>query len=81
MITIHVAWKTLDIRSGSPIVAGGVIWNIDFEGGYLYGFSPRDGSVRIRSRVGVSGHFVSASASKGRLLVPAGKYLLVYTGV
>ena len=79
--SLHVAWKTLDIRSGSPIVAGGVVWNIDFEGGYLYGFSPRDGSVKVRSRVGVAGHFVSPSASNGRLFVPAGKYLLAYTGI
>ena len=79
--TIHVAWKTLDIRSGSPIVAGGVVWNIDFEGGYLYGFNARDGTVVVRSRVGVSAHFVSPSSSNGRLFVPAGKYLLAYSGI
>ncbi len=79
--TIRVAWKTLDIRSGSPIVAGGIIWNIDFEGGYLYGFSPRDGTVAVRSRIGVSAHFVSPSSSNGRLFVPAGKYLLAYSGI
>ena len=79
--TIRVAWKTLDFRSGSPIVAGGIIWNIDFEGGYLYGFSPRDGTVVVRSRIGVSAHFVSPSSSNGRLFVPAGKYLLAYSGI
>lgn len=79
--TIRVAWKTLDIRSGSPILAGGVVWNIDFEGGYLYGFNLQDGAVAVRSRVGVSQHFVSPSASNGRLFVPAGKYLLAYTGI
>jgi len=79
--TIHVAWKTIDIRSGSPIVAGGVVWNIDFEGGYLYGFNPRDGAVVVRSHVGVAAHFVSPSSSNGRIFLPAGRYLVAFSGI
>jgi len=31
-----VAWRSPDFRSGSPIVAAGLVWDFDFEGGYLW---------------------------------------------
>jgi outer membrane protein assembly factor BamB len=74
-----VAWTAPDFRSGSPMVAGGLVWVIDFEGGYLWGLDPATGAVRQKAGVGVSEHFVSPSASDGRLFVPAGKRLLAFS--
>ncbi len=70
-----VAWRVPDFRSGSPIVAGGLLWDLDFEGGALWGLDPGTGAVRQRVAVAAGEHFVSPSSSEGRLYVPAGRAL------
>jgi outer membrane protein assembly factor BamB len=79
--TIHVDWTGPNFRSGSPIVAGGVVWNLDFEGGYLWALNAHYGNVIVRSRVGVAEHFVSPSTANGRLFAPVGRYLYAYSGI
>jgi hypothetical protein len=76
--TFEVAWRGPDFRSGSPIVAG-LVWDYDFEGGWLWGLDPGSGAVRQRVSVGVGEHFVSLSSSAGRLFVPAGRDLYAFT--
>lgn len=77
--SISVEWIAPDFRSGSPIVSGGVVWNIDFEGGHLWGFDASSGSLMAKARIPVAQHFVSPSAADNRLYVPAGSRLLTYT--
>ena len=67
----EVAWRGPDFRSGSPIVAGGLVWDYDFEGGFLWAFDPGSGVVRQKITVGTGQHFASLAASAGRLYVPA----------
>jgi outer membrane protein assembly factor BamB len=74
-----VGWRSVDIRSGSPIVAGGLVWVIDFERGYLYGLDRSDGKVRQKARVGEAEHFVSPSSSGGRLYLPVHDRLLAFS--
>lgn len=74
-----VAWTGPDLRSGSPIVAGGLLWVIEFERGYLWGLDPGTGAVMQKVAVGTAEHFVSPSASGGRLFVPAGRHLLAFS--
>jgi outer membrane protein assembly factor BamB len=74
-----VGWRSVDIRSGSPIVAGGLVWVIDFERGYLFGLDRSDGKVRQKVQVGVAEHFVSLSASAGRLYLPVHDRLLAFS--
>jgi len=77
--TPKVAWTAPDFRSGSPIIAGGRLWNIDFEGGYLWGLDPASGRVvdKVPAGPAPSGnHFLSPSASAGRLFLPDGNRLL-----
>lgn len=77
--TPRVAWTAPDFRSGSPIVAGGRLWNFDFEGGYLWGLNPGDGRVIDKVPVGPApngNHFLSPSASGGRLFLPDGNRLI-----
>jgi hypothetical protein len=76
--TPKVAWTAPDFRSGSPIIAGGRLWNIDFEGGYLWGMDPRTGQVTDKVSIGPApdgNHFLSPSASNGMLFVPDGRRL------
>ncbi|HXM57678.1 MAG TPA: PQQ-binding-like beta-propeller repeat protein [Candidatus Dormibacteraeota bacterium] len=73
-----VAWRGPDIRSGSPIVAAGLVWDYDFEGGWVWAFDPQTGAVRQKLAVGVGQHFVSVSAKDGRLFVPANRNLYAF---
>jgi outer membrane protein assembly factor BamB len=73
-----VAWKSAPrFRSGSPIVAG-LVWDLDFEGGYLWGLDAATGAVRQRVAVGIGEHFTSPSSSGGRLYVPAKRNLFAF---
>jgi PQQ-like domain len=74
-----VAWRGPDFRSGSPIVAGGLVWDYDFEGGFVWGFDAGTGAVRQRVLVGTGEHFVSVSTSAGRLFVPARRSLYAFS--
>lgn len=74
-----VAWRSPDFRSGSPIVAAGLVWDFDFEGGYLWGLDPGSGAVRQKVAVGYGEHFVSLSSSSGRLYVPARRNLFAFS--
>jgi outer membrane protein assembly factor BamB len=73
-----VAWRGPDFQAGSPIVAGGLVWSYDFNGGFLWAFDPGSGAVRQKVAVGAGEHFVSPSSSAGRLLVPAKDGLLAF---
>lgn len=78
---MSIAWRGPDFRSGSPIVAGGLVWDYDFEGGRLYGLDTSDGHAVVRQTIGAGEHFVSLAAGGGRLYVPAGTRLLAFSGV
>jgi outer membrane protein assembly factor BamB len=73
-----VAWRGPDFRSGSPIVSGGLVWDYDFEGGYVWAFDPGSGAIRQKVLVGTGEHFVSLSASAGRLYVPSQRSLYAF---
>ncbi len=74
-----VAWRGPDFRSGSPIVAGGLVWDFDFEGGFLWGLDPEGGTVRQKVLLGTGEHFVSLSSSAGRLYVPVQRRLYAFS--
>src|SRR5215472_3116415 len=73
-----VAWRGPDFRSGSPIVAGGLVWDYDFEAGYVWGFDASSGAARQKVLVGTGEHFASPSASAGRLYVPSRRSLYAF---
>jgi hypothetical protein len=77
--SFDVAWRGPDFRSGSPIVAAGLVWDFDFEGGSLWGFDPLSGSARQKVSVGYGEHFVSRRSSSGRLYVPARRNLYAFS--
>lgn len=71
-----MAWTAPDLRSGSPIASGNVVWNVDFEGGHLWGFDQNTGAMVARARIGLAEHFVSLAAAGGKLIVPVHDRLL-----
>jgi outer membrane protein assembly factor BamB len=77
--SFDVAWTSPDIRAGSPMLSGGLVWSIDFEKGYLWGMDPRSGQVKVKAAVGTARHFVSPSSSGGRLFLPVGQKLVTFS--
>ena len=73
-----VASRGPDFRSGSPIVAAGLVWDYDFEGGFVWGLDATSGAVTQKVLVGTGEHFVSPSASGGRLYVPSRRSLYAF---
>jgi outer membrane protein assembly factor BamB len=77
--SFDVAWTSPDFRAGSPMLAGGLVWSIDFEKGYLWGLDPRSGQVKQKAAIGTARHFVSPSFSSGRLFLPVGQRLVTFS--
>jgi outer membrane protein assembly factor BamB len=74
-----IAWKSPAGGSGSPVVAGGVVWMLDTSG-RLWGFDQQTGRVRSRDSVGSVPHFPSLGVGGGRLFAPAGSRIVSYEG-
>jgi outer membrane protein assembly factor BamB len=77
--SFKVAWTGPNFRAGSPMIAGGVLWTIDFESGYLWGLDPHSGQVKEKAAIGKAQHFVSSSSSASRLFVPVGQRLVTFS--
>ncbi|HXY42905.1 MAG TPA: PQQ-binding-like beta-propeller repeat protein [Acidimicrobiales bacterium] len=56
--------------NGSPIVAGGLVWALNWSGGGLYGMSPTTGKVLIQRSTDGDEHFVTPAVGDGMMLVP-----------
>jgi polyvinyl alcohol dehydrogenase (cytochrome) len=55
--------------AGPPILAGGVLWSVDYGTGTLYGINPSTGATVTTFSIGAVPHFASPSAALGLLLV------------
>jgi outer membrane protein assembly factor BamB len=78
--SMSVAWRGPGFRAGPPIVAGGLVWTIDLDGGQLEGLSAGSGRVAFRAGIGSPPQFSTPSESGGRLFVSGGKRVLAFTG-
>jgi len=77
---LSVIWSETGFQPGPPIVAGGDVWAVE-TGGTLVAFAEGSGAVQFRHAVNVAGSFPSSAAADGRLFVPDGNRLAVFTGV
>ena len=86
-LAIHVAAKTFTRAwvassggpNGSPIVAGGVVWALNWNAGQLDGMNPATGHVFIeRSTAGLP-HFATPAVGDGRVLVPTSSGVEAFT--
>jgi hypothetical protein len=78
--SLSVAWRGPGFRAGPPIVAGGLVWTVDLDGGQLTGLTTGSGRVAFRAGVGSPAQFSTPSESGGRLYVSGGKRVLAFTG-
>jgi PQQ-like domain len=79
--TIGAGWSVTGIGAGPPIIAGGVVWDVNRKGG-VAGYRLSDGTqVFSASTAPVITDFPSLSASGTRLVVPEGDTVVSYTGI
>ena len=79
--TLSVRWSATGLTPGPPIIAGGVVWDVNRKG-TMDGFRLSDGQqVFSASTAPVVTDFPSLSASGSRLIVPEGDKIVTYLGI
>jgi outer membrane protein assembly factor BamB len=56
--------------NGPPIVAGGLVWALNWNGGGLFGMAPTTGHVLFERSTAALNHFATPGAGDGMLVVP-----------
>jgi polyvinyl alcohol dehydrogenase (cytochrome) len=67
--TPRTLWHASVPAAGSPVVGGGAVWAVDYDGGTLYALNPGNGSVKAQVDIGTVPHFASPTLSGGRAYV------------
>ncbi|HVB27244.1 MAG TPA: hypothetical protein VNE21_04970, partial [Mycobacteriales bacterium] len=69
--TFSRAWSpSTGTPNGPPIVAGGVVWALDWNGSTLYGMNPSTGRVIFQRSTDDLEHFATPGVGDGMVLVP-----------
>jgi outer membrane protein assembly factor BamB len=55
---------------GPPVVAGGLVWAVNWGSGQLYGMSPSTGKVVVERSTGALEHFATPAVADAALFVP-----------
>jgi polyvinyl alcohol dehydrogenase (cytochrome) len=63
---ITVGWHGPSAANGAPVVAGGAVWVVDYDGGVLYLLDAGTGAVRAKLSIGRAPHFASPTVAGGR---------------
>jgi polyvinyl alcohol dehydrogenase (cytochrome) len=63
--TLRPGWDGPSGAEGSPVVAGGAVWVVDYDGGLLYLLDPATGRVRSKLAIGEAPHFASPTVAAG----------------
>ena len=72
-ISFHEAWSpSTGSPSGPPIVAGGYVWALDWNGNQLYAMNPSTGHVVFTRSTDGLNHFATPGFGDGMLVVPTG---------
>ena len=78
---LSVRWSVSGISPGPPIIAGGVVWDVNRKG-TLAGYRLSDGTAVFSAPTApVVTDFPSLSASGSRLIVPEGNKVVSYLGI
>jgi outer membrane protein assembly factor BamB len=55
--------------AGSPVLGGGAVWVVDYDGGRLYALDQGTGRVRQQVEIGTAPHFASPTLAGDRVYV------------
>jgi polyvinyl alcohol dehydrogenase (cytochrome) len=79
-MTFARAWSpSSGVPNGPPIVAGGVVWALDWNNALLYGMSPTTGRVLVRRATDNMVHFAAPSVGDGMLFIPTDQGVQAWT--
>ena len=67
--SLRTGWHGPSGAKGSPVVAGGAVWVVDYNGGVLYALNPGTGAALAQIRVGQAPNFASPTLSGSRAYV------------
>jgi polyvinyl alcohol dehydrogenase (cytochrome) len=67
--------------NGPPIVAGGLVWALDWNNGDLYGMVPSTGKVAIQRTTDSLEHFATPSVGDGMVLVPTAQGVEAWSSI
>ena len=56
--------------NGPPVVAGGLVWALDWDGAALYGMNPANGHVVVQRNTDALNHFATPGVGDGMVFVP-----------
>lgn len=73
------AWSGPSDANGPPILAGGLVWVASTGSSKLYGLDPQSGAVKVTQSTPAMEHFVTPSASDGKLFIATGHTIEAYT--
>ena len=69
-MAFHRVWSpSFGSPNGPPIVAGGLVWALDWDGDALYGMNPVTGHVVVHRTTGALEHFSTPAVGDGMLFV------------
>lgn len=72
-MAFHRAWSpSSGTPNGPPIVAGGLVWALDWHNALLYGTNPLSGHVVVRRTTDALEHFATPGVGDGMIFVPTG---------
>jgi polyvinyl alcohol dehydrogenase (cytochrome) len=63
--SLRTGWHGPAGAKGSPVVAGGAVWVVDYDGGLLYLLDAGSGKVRSQLAIGEAPHFASPTVAAG----------------
>ena len=66
---ISTRWQASVQAAGSPVVGGGQVWVVDYDGGTLYTLDPATGAVRQHLSIGPAPHFASPTLARNRAFI------------
>jgi len=66
---IKVLWKSAEPANGSPTLAGGGVWAVDYNAGVLYRFDASTGAVTAQLPLGPVPHFASPTLGIDRAYI------------
>jgi outer membrane protein assembly factor BamB len=70
-MTFTRAWSpSTGAPDGPPVVAGGLVWAVDWKAGQLYGMNPSTGHVVLQRSTGALEHFATPAVGDAMLFVP-----------
>ncbi len=62
-------WKSTVPAEGSPVVGGGAVWAMDYNGGELYALDPATGATKAQIQIGRAPNFVTPTLMGDQVFV------------